>query len=219
MVFDPNQRSARTVADRYQVDLMLDRTFGLTRLPFEQAVRHGDSERRKTNADDAPGAGGYYAWTRTLRALRRETRKDAGWHRDAFRNIPATFSNDKSKVIAVSSGDECTGRNGPDPSTKNIKGCDAEVAIDGNRLRYDEFDPFDDGPVDFFYLLYYMTDDGMWAEVSQPTFRDTTGHITGWGVRLLLGEILPHGGHATRRPAAPVSPVQPIDVSVERKIS
>lgn len=217
MTFDPNRRLARTVVDPYEVDVELKRIFGLTRVPFEQVIRQGDNERRKTNADDAAGADGYYAWTRTLRTLRRETRKQDGWHRHSFRNIPGTSNNDESIVIAVSSGDECTGRNGNDPSTKNIKGWDAEVAVDGNRLRLGEFAPFEDGPIDFYYLLYRLSDDGMWAEVSQPVFRDSTGHVTGWSLRLLLGEIHPHGGRATRRSTTPVAPVQAIDVAVERK--
>lgn len=219
MTFDPQRRYARTYADPYEVDYQLDRIFGLTRLPFEEAVRSGDHERRRTTKDDALGADGYYAWTRTLRTLRGGTRQVAGWHRGDFRRIPVTLSNDETKAIAVSSGDERTGRDGEDPATKNIKGWDAAVAVEHNRLRFNDISPFDDDPVEFYYLLYYLTDQGMWAEVSEPLFQADDGRITGWGTRLLLGEILPHGGRTTRRPADPVGPAKPIDVLVNRKVS
>jgi hypothetical protein len=220
MTIEPGPLFHRTVSDPYEVDLLLDRLFGLQRSVFVEAVRRGDNERRIPRADDAPGADGYYAYNRTLAALRINARKTGGWHRGSFRNIPVTLNEDETVAIAVSSADERTGKDGDPPSTKNIKGEDATVAIDGNVLRNDECAPFDDAPVDFYYLLYFMTDEGIWAEIAEPTYKGADGRIVGWGWRLLLGETHLDGERGKRRQGSPVAPTTPataIDVAVTRK--
>ena len=213
----PLNRYSHIVADPYEVDVALADVFGLTRAVFERAVLAGDLERRRTVSDDAPGAPGYYAYNGTLRSLRRESRRQGGWHPGLFRAIPVSYDSSENLAITVSSADERTGRIGEDPSTKNIKGGDAAAAIDGNQLALDDYRPFDE-PVDFFYLLFSSDDEGVFAEVSMPTFQDESGRITGWSPRFILGRI---GGDDSKPSArrTDLAPTGDVDVIVERKAS
>jgi hypothetical protein len=210
---DPHPQAALIYSNPYDVDLQLRARFGLSRDPFVKAVRAGDLERRMTTGDDAEGAAGYYLWTRTLRELRAETRTEAGYHPGKHLLIPATLNNDESIAIAVSSGDNRTGRFGLDPSTANVKGAATERAVAGNKRKL-PFGRGADEPVDFWYLLVDATNGELWAEVAQPRDYDHTGHVSGWYIRILLGLIAPDGGGARRRtdlaPAASPAIIVPV---------
>lgn len=209
MAKNPHPYAARVISDPKEVDLRLAK-LGLSRPPLVDATLAGDVYRRSRTEMDAPGADGYFQWDGALRVLREQTAEAHQWHRELYLRIPVTFNNDESIAIAVSSGDENTGRNGPDPSTKNVKGSATEDAVDVNRKL-----PFGRGEagVDFWYLLIDATDDGVWAELARPILRDAMGRVNGWTDRLLLGRVDLEEGAALRVPHEPPS----YDVKVSRR--
>ena len=163
---------------------------GISREPLELAVLQGDLQRRLATPDDYYSAAGFSSWNRMLRVLREELRRDAQWHRGDFLRIPVVFNPDESVAIGVASGDWRTGE-GDDPRgpTTNPKGPATieAVEISGGRGQLD----FPAEGVDLWYLVYRLTDDGLWAELSRPRDVSDAAEISGWSERILIGRIDP----------------------------
>ena len=216
---DYSHHSAIVYVDPAEVVIQVDKHFKLSPDVFRFAALAALAESRKTTRDDAEGAAGFYAWTRGLRTLRVGARREGQWHNDKLAGIPATFNPEESVCVTVSSGDEFTGWDGPqDPSTKNIKGPAAARAIDSNVLRYDDYAPFEDVAPDFWYLLIFIFEEGVRAELAKPVYQDDSGKISRWQYRIVLGTIAPDGGDGVSRTADQPGPgAEPVDVPVARK--
>lgn len=218
----PNPRAARVYVDPNEVDLRLAQ-LGLSRAPLVHAALAGDLLRRGCTRWDAPMTPGFYMWSRAVSVLREDTHAIHGWHPDDFLRIPVTFNNDETMAVAVTGGDERTGKNGDDPATKTVRGQATIEAVEGNRkLRFGRgYDDSEEPGVDFWYELIYATDeDGVWCEFSRPSTIDpeTGGAIT-WDERIILGRIDPEdGAKATkRRGSVPPQSTPEINVPVRRK--
>lgn len=210
---NPNPYAACVYSEAYEVDLQLARRFGLTRDVFVDAALKGDGQRRLATHDDPDGTDGFNFWTRSTRALRVNARR-AGWHNEKYQQIAATFNNDESVAIAVSRGDDKTGRLGDDPKTRTVKHGGTLAAVEQNRLPYGR----DDGEpgVDFWYLLVDASDEGVWAEVSRPL--DASGGVVDqWQYRIVLAECTPDGGARRKDSTEPIVPKSNIHVPVSRK--
>lgn len=210
----PFGRQSRLFIDPYEVDLRLSQ-LGLSRYPIVEAAQQGDFQRRTASPDEPNGASGYYLWARTLRHLRQSTREHHQWHRGLFRRIPVAYNPQATVAVAVSSGDERTGKPGPDPATKNVKGVATAEAVQNNVNQYQVDLGFEDG-VDFFYVLINATDDdGIWVEVSRPDGMDDEGRPDKWAERILIGRVDPFG--SAQKTIRPDNPNGEIDILVPRR--
>lgn len=208
MSSDSSQRPATVVVEPYEVELRLTQ-LGVSRGPLVEAVLQGDLQRRLNNSpDDFSATPGYTGWARALRVVRTELRLKHAWHTGSFLQIPATFNEDETKAIAVSSGDERTGLVGPDPTT-NAKGPQTAAAV--TQSTQGELD-FDEQGVELWYLLTQVTeDDAVMAELSRPSFMDKRNNsISSWHERIILGRIDPEGAKIGDQP-----PVASTDISID----
>jgi hypothetical protein len=213
-----HQPLAKVIIEPAEVSLELAK-MGLSRAPLIEASLMGDLHRRTCTGLDVASAPGFYLWSRALRVLREQTARELQWHPGDYLQIPVTYNNDESIAVAVSSGDDRTGRSSDaDPATKNLKGFATVDAVANNKLVFGK--PIDEQAVDFWYLLIDAGDEGVWIEVSRPTFVDgVSQRVTGWSHRIVIGRVdqFDDGG-AKRRP--PIAPVMPdIDVPVTRRRS
>lgn len=200
------QRPATIVVDLYEVDRRL-RELGVSRGPLIEAVLEGDLQRRLNNTpDDFYATPGYVGWARTLRVMRAQLGIEHGWHTSDFLQIPVSYNPVETIAIAVSSGDERTGLAGDDPST-NAKGPQTAAAV--TKSSQGEFE-FDEDGVELWYLLTYVSEDGVMVELSRPSFMDDRNNISSWYERIILGRVDPDGAPVGVQP-----PVVSTDITID----
>ena len=174
------------------VDLALDR-LGLTRPLLMHAVQVGHLARISRTANDAPIAAGFYQWNETLRALR-ENLVHLGWQRSDDQGYATVVSPDGALSIAVSSGNEDTGRREATPKTRRNKGPRTAEAVTGNAVQLELFPDLILAPVPeaspsgrLTRILLFNAQDGMLhAELSLPVTMDERGHVELWRERIIL---------------------------------
>lgn len=213
----PVAHAARLYVEPDEVEYRLA-ALGLERSWLEEAVRQGELQRRLATSLDPIPTGGFTAWARTVRILR-EVLIEQGWHPSDAGQIPAIVNAEETVVVIASSGNVLTGRAGPDPKTKNVKG-EATARIvraNNNKLTLLDADADDDeaGP-SWWVLLISSTRKGLFAELSCPEVTNR-GRISGWSERIIIGEIVL--GPDPSRTVVPVEPAAPANVAVHRRTS
>lgn len=150
---------------------------------------------------DPVGSDGYDAWRYAVRSLRKDLERN-GFRLDDPKNLPLCISDEHQINVTVSSGDKMTGILGTpkQPKSKNIKGAMFLAAIDRNLGQGDLFpESIPENIAKFEQTLLYstwvylirITDDDIFAELSQPSSMDSAGHINRWSERISIVVPLP----------------------------
>lgn len=220
------------VSDAVAVDLRL-LELGTSRDLLTSAILAGELQRRLCTEHDPPAAAGFFAWARTVRALRDLHAERHGWFGDDTGMISTAVNPERTMAIMVATGDSDTGRaTGRHPQTKYPKGIGTITAVERNGQMdlfgmlaggAAELDPEfveASGPLTWM-LLVHSDRSGVWAELSRPNGIGESGHVSGWSERILLGHIDPSdpGASLNLTDAAPVHPTAPIDVPVARRFA
>jgi hypothetical protein len=176
----------------HEADAALTR-LGLTRQPLLEAVVAGLLARDACTANDPPFLPGMYQWGRTVRGLR-EGLAALGWSRSNEENFCTVVEPGGAFAIAVASGSEPTGRNGPErPTTKRRKGPSTAEAVHTNAqlCLFEEFTPAVRAEPDraTWVLLFHSDRKEIRAELSLPDSIGDDGHINGWRERIILGAL------------------------------
>jgi hypothetical protein len=144
---------------------------------------------------DPPNMEGMSRYGKTVRFLREELLPD-GWEYDNSRGYCRTIHPSGEFAIVVSSGDDNTGIwvPGRSPSTKYPKGDATVRAVEANdQLAFDlgeGFEPKEPAtvPERTWYLLYRVTTDEIFVELSFPT-AIKGGIIADWDERIILPPV------------------------------
>lgn len=157
---------------------------------LQEALQAGYLGRSSCTANDAPNAAGFYQWNDTLRSLR-ENMASRGWHRNDWGNWPRTVHPDGRLAIAVSTGNQNTGRVDATPSTSRAKGPRTAYAVDINQTCFPGFEPkpkVDDADADYptWFLLFHREKSELRSEISLPTKMGEDGHVNAWRERIIL---------------------------------
>ncbi|MBO3745998.1 hypothetical protein J5X84_07965 [Streptosporangiaceae bacterium NEAU-GS5] len=167
---------------------------GLSVEDFHAAAKGGDGEAR-TWTEAAPAAmRGMARWGRTNEILRIRKSRDGWGHRD-HHGLPLTIHPSGRIAIVATTGDALTGQAiGGHPSTKYAKGMTYQRAVEENE-QLALFDLEDFGvrlPPDIserwqtWILLYHVTSEGVFLELSLPRSIAPNGHVDSWHERILI---------------------------------
>lgn len=160
------------------------------------AALRADAEAKLCTDLDPTNMEGMTRWGKLVRFLREELLV-AGWDYDNSQNYCRTIHPSEGFAIVVSSGDANTGVPGANPSTKYRKGETAVRAIEhngqgafelGEEFDIDERPNDDKADVPVWYLLYRVTPDAIFLELSFPKSIDA-GQIDQWTERIILDPI------------------------------
>ncbi len=159
---------------------------------LQEALRAGFVGRSSRTANDAPNAAGFYQWNDTLRSLR-ENMASQGWPRNDDGNWPRTLHPIGRLAIAVSTGNQNTGRIDATPSTSRSKGPRTADAVDVNQQwlpgvpkpRVD----INDAEYPTWFLLFHREKSELRAEISLPVTMGNDGHVNAWRERIILPTI------------------------------
>jgi len=186
---------------------------------LQEAVQAGYLGRISRTANDAPNAAGFYQWNDTLRSLRENMARET-WRRSDTGNWPTTVHPENLLAIAVSSGNQHTGKETETPSTKAAKGprTAKAVSINAHQSWLPGLEPLQedlapDANLPTWFLLFYADEKELRSELSLPVNMDSEGHVSTWRERIIL-------------PALPIDPVltlpEPdfgpdVDIKIARK--
>jgi hypothetical protein len=210
MKFLPHAEGQNVHHDPYEVDRELA-ALGLSRKPTIRAVKQGELHRRLATPLDPPSAAGTFAWIFTLRGLSEEY-VPKGWRR-SDKGLSTIMNPNGTVAIAVVSGDEGTGLVDGEPASRYSRGpATIEVIMENGQGAL-----FDIDPLVTWFLLINSGSDGVYAELSQPEAVDSTGRVSEWKTRIVLGRVEPTEPEGFgRKPDAPPVP-DPVDVPVTRR--
>ena len=187
------------------------------------AVRRGQLAFLSCTPNHPPNFPGLAAWAETVCALR-EGVIPVGWQRSNDRNYALSVDPEGSMAIAVSTGDDGTGRADATPTTNARKGPITQDAVTANQLRFSFMEqpaplrrrpPAATGGRETWILLIHRAANEVRCELSLPISIGDDMHIDAWRERILLGPIPLDGDLAEAVPAPP--PLPDIDVSIRRR--
>jgi hypothetical protein len=177
--------------DPADVDAALAR-LGLTSAPLIEAVLAGYLARSSCTENDAPNVAGFVQWGRTLRTLR-ELLIPLGWSRSDDLRYYTAVAPDERVAIAVASGSEATGLANGTPTTRSAKGPSTAAVVFANAAQGDLFpetlpkaQPKADRDRATWLLMFYVDENEIRAELSQPIIIGEDGFITVWLERIIL---------------------------------
>lgn len=172
-------------------------SLGLEAEGLQRALLRADAEARLISDLEPPNAEGVTRYNKTNRFLREEL-LPSGWHPDNTQGYCRTVHPGREWAIVASSGDGDAGIWMPNrsPSTKYRKGETTEKAVTQNfsQLSFDLGEPFqfaaqdDDDTQVVWYLLYNVTEDNIFVELSLPDAIEG-GRITHWAERIIFDPI------------------------------
>jgi hypothetical protein len=170
-------------------------TLGLTPEIVRDAVMAGEVHRRRCTRNHPPSYGGYGAWAETVCRLG-ELLKPEKWTRRDPSNFSIVVNADETVALAVSTGDDRTGREGdPHPRTKYVKGPTVIEAIDRNVIQMELFDTgrrkkVAELPKLTWFLLMVRARGEVRYEVSLPNAVDDEGFVVAWRERIILDPLM-----------------------------
>lgn len=195
------------------------RRLGITTEDVRKAVERGIVERMNCTTFDPPSYPGVVQWARTVRDLR-ETLVPNGWRADNTRNFSTVVSPNELVAIAVSTGDERTGREGePEPRTKYPKDTVFLAAVNRNvqLSLFGEMIIEADGKVlskTRTWTLLMRTDafaKEVRVELSLPARIGEDGRVIAWSERIIFTPL----SFDNTLPGDDDPPIEGIDVPVE----
>lgn len=190
---------------------------------LSDALLAGELARDSCTANDPRSAGGFFAWSRSVRSLR-EILAHLGWFRDDDA-ISTVVSPDGSIAIDVVTGNDDTGQThaGATPNTKYPKGPATERAVNSNQHSLLDLLEWEEGAVEqtagatrqtWMLLRKRVGDDLLLAELSLPESMTEQGYVERWSVRIILDIDI---GPALAVQEGNSSGEPPIDVPVRRR--
>jgi hypothetical protein len=195
------------------------RSLGLTTEILLDSVRAGLQGRLSCTELDPPMFPGQTMWAHTLRRLRQRTTLH-NWTPNDDGNYSVALSPDGLIAIAVSTGNENTGRPSAMPTTMSPKGPRTADVVAANQLVLDLRIPGDITPVtkstqqrETWLLLIHMDDSEVRAELSFPLTINEYDFVTGWRERI----ILPSVDFNPAEIDLPVDDSPDIDIAVRRR--
>ncbi|WP_242884078.1 hypothetical protein [Actinomadura litoris] len=165
-----------------------------------RALEAGDAESRTWTEAAPKNVPGITRWGRTNEYLR----IGEDWAGVGYENpggVPMTISPDGSFRLVATTGDEFTGVDDPkhQPSTRYAKGSATRRAIECNgQTSIGELDEeigellegaLSSESLPTWILLYRVTLEGIWAELSFPRDISEKGFIEGWTERIILPRV------------------------------
>lgn len=197
-------------------------SLGLDEESITDVVRRGYVAFASCTANDPPLFPGFSAWAAMVRALR-EYLLPQGWARSDENNYSLVISPTGEIAIAVATGDDATGRQDAEPSTKSSKGPSTVEAVATNQQQLDL--PFvfpavpaparpaseDDQRITWI-LLVHRSQTEVRCELSLPTAMSADGKVNGWRERIILGAVPTDPEDVTITPPQPQLPDIEIDV-------
>lgn len=198
---------------------------GLEEVKIAEIVKRGYVAFTNCTPNDPPLFPGFSAWATMVRALR-EYLLPEGWERCDNNNYSLVINPAGSVAIAVATGDDATGRNGVQPTTKSSKGPSTAEAVTSNQLQLDFGFPMVEVPTSAdaspeeqrmtWILLVHRARGEVRCELSLPTSMGSDGRVDGWRERIILGAI-PTDPDLVEI-TSPTPPNQPeINVDVKRR--
>ncbi|MHA7682275.1 hypothetical protein [Cupriavidus sp. PET2-C1] len=177
------------------------RALGVSEAHLRTAVAAGFAAWAACTPHHPPGAPGYHAWSETVATLRDELAPE-GFEPVNDENWPLALHPETQIAIAVSSGDENTGRHNANPATKTGKGPRTIRAVASNRDRQMSLFEFleDTEPVEVpvdvdgcetWVLLVYRDEFALVVrmELSRPIGLDTDNKVNDWAERIILSDL------------------------------
>lgn len=158
---------------------------------LQRVVSRGAGGYAATTEFHATSAPGTYLYHETTAALRRLLVPN-GWSPDELDRQPRVFNEECGVAIVVQTGDENTGVDGPEPTTKHPKGQATVRKIEHNAAQLALFPlptrvaPETEGLLTWV-LLVAIVDGKVRAELSLPHHM-LSGRPCGWLERILLPE-------------------------------
>ena len=198
---------------------------GLQEEVLLEAVRRGQAAWASCTPNHPPSYRGISAWAETTSALR-ELLLPEGWTRSDNGNLPLTIDEAEHVSIAVSTGDEDTGRVDGSPCTRSSKGPRTATVVTINALQMKLFQEIRLCPDDLkeingkmTWILLFHRDakaNEVRCELSRPVRMNVDGQVDGWAERIILGST-PFGGDKAQVPTdVPQSPNVVVDVKRRR---
>lgn len=167
---------------------------------------------------DPPSIANTNLWGRATRVLREKTVM-RGWRWDNKDQQPRTVHSSGRWAVVVSTGDDQTGLRHGHPSTKNPKGDATARKVASNQAQLDFPDlPADSGSQEqciSWFLLIYVDEDEIRAELSLPDEINASGFVKSWAERIILSSVS-RGGDAAALADDGEEPQQ-FEVAVERR--
>lgn len=160
---------------------------------LRDAVAMGEAARNSCTANDPVSTPGYLAWARTIRGLRDLLAPE--WRTSSEGGLDTVVAPDGTFAIAVTTGDDATGRKTGSPKTKYPKGKATASAIAKNQmwLRFDELEPIVFDPVPTarvtWLLLFAQGEGEVRCELSLPAAIGDDGRIETWSERIILPPV------------------------------
>lgn len=190
---------------------------------IERAILRGDAEARTVSQLAPKGFEGTVRWGRTAEFLR-EDLCGRSWTPDDTLNIARSVSPDGKDCVVVTTGAKGTGLVGPDPKTKYTKGAGTAACIEANLML--DFEPEDLAQLGLsspaspdmrtWFLLFFLADQAVYAELSLPDAISEDGSITSWRERIIIFDVIDLG--ASPFPSSQESgPTDPLDIPVGRR--
>jgi hypothetical protein len=191
---------------------------GLTESELHQAIEAGELERGTCHPDYPATARGYYTYAATVAMLRRVL-KMKGWTRYMEKNLELTLSPDGATAIAVSSGDEGTGRKQTgsgetSPQPRSPKGPMVVSAAQGNyQLSFPWGNQKPATHRTTWLLLHFRDRNEIRCELSSPAGIDETGRVTDWLERIILSPVRLSDAELTPAPVPEDEPPIEFDIA------
>lgn len=185
----------------------------------KECALKGNSLRYLCNEFSPPQAGGFFAWAGTITALG-ERLVESGWTREELNGLSVVISPDRTRAIAVATGDAATGT-GRTARSRHPRGPATIVAVSNNQqLALFELKDYvaskvADPNLETWFLLVHRAPDALWIELSLPVGLDDTARLSAWREQIPLGAVALEQTIDTRTLDTGVS----IDVPVIKRVA
>lgn len=200
---------------------------GLTEQDLMFALLGGDAEARMWTRLAPPVMAGMARWGKTNELLRIRL-VPHGWSADNPGGLPRTISPGGDFALVATAGDAATGLPGDIPSTKYPKGTETIKAIGGNVQMAFDFPGMGlgealfaavsaDDVLETWLLLYHVTDEQIFAELSLANGMSERGFVNSWSERILLRPIELTGAEAADGGTPESGGDAGVTVTVERR--
>jgi hypothetical protein len=172
---------------------------GLSSALVRRVVQRADGEARTCTAMDPTNLAGMIRWGRTNRFFREETYM-LGWSYDNPKNLPRTIGPTGEFAVVATSGNEATGDERFNPSTRYAKGVATSDAIEANgQLAFQFVDEAvgvalgestnDASSIWTWLLLYCVMTDRVQIELSLPSTVSRSGYVEHWRERIIISAV------------------------------
>jgi hypothetical protein len=192
---------------------------GLSVRMVHRVLARAEVDARSVTPNHPVNAEGWFRWANSVCYLREEL-IPAGWVRARSLNFELVVQPGGMVAIAVTAGDEATGRPDVQPRTGNPKGAMTVAAVVANIGPQTLFE-VDEFRRRTWFLLYHRDEHEIRAELALPDNVSPGGYIDSWSERIIippypLDESVPAGPQSAL-PIDGAGVAGPIHVPVRRR--